>query len=349
MKLFVSITPHGFGHAAQTIPVINALTERTQCDVTIQSDLPNHFLNERLRQPFQHLQSIGDFGMIMHDPMQVNISASHHQYLEVAEQWEMLVSKQMTQIEQSAPDVVISNVSFISCVAASRLGIPCIALSSLNWYDIYSQICQSMPDAQRVGELMQSAYLAADKFFRLTPSMAMPWMTNSELVPPIVEQSINKTTVPQLDSNYNWALIAFGGIPFDQDPTKWQLPDDWATIVPPALASLEHRRYPTTDFDCGFPELLQAVDVVITKPGYGTFVNTAYHSTPILYLPREQWPESPALIDWVSCHAVAKCMPADAMTSGWLVGNMNSVLDEAIPNSFAIGGEHSIANTILSI
>ncbi len=64
---------------------------------------------------------------------------------------------------------------------------------------------------------------------------------------------------------------------------NWLLPGEWNV-----------QRDDARSFELAglaFSDLLASVDAVVTKPGYGTFVEAACSGIPILYLERDDWPE----------------------------------------------------------
>jgi hypothetical protein len=61
--LVVSISGHGFGHVAQTAPILNLLHERMpQLRRTVRSAVPLAYLRSRIHVPFDYLPSHGDIG-----------------------------------------------------------------------------------------------------------------------------------------------------------------------------------------------------------------------------------------------------------------------------------------------
>ena len=48
-----------------------------------------------------------------------------------------------------------------------------------------------------------------------------------------------------------------------------------------------------------FIDLLTSCDAIITKTGYGTLVEAVASQTPVICIERGNWPEEPALFDWV--------------------------------------------------
>jgi hypothetical protein len=79
--LVVSISGHGFGHVAQTAPILNLLPERTpQLQLTVRSAVPLSHLRSRIRVPFDHLPSEGDIGMVMSSALDVRVEQSRAAY-----------------------------------------------------------------------------------------------------------------------------------------------------------------------------------------------------------------------------------------------------------------------------
>ena len=86
--LVVSISGHGFGHVAQTAPVLNALHERMpQLRLTVRSAVPLPHLRSRIRVPFDHLHSEGDIGMVMSSALDVRVGESRAAYRAFHEDW----------------------------------------------------------------------------------------------------------------------------------------------------------------------------------------------------------------------------------------------------------------------
>jgi UDP-N-acetylglucosamine:LPS N-acetylglucosamine transferase len=51
-----------------------------------------------------------------------------------------------------------------------------------------------------------------------------------------------------------------------------------------------------------FLDVLASCDLLLCKPGYGSFAEAACNGTPVLYVAREDWPEEPYLIAWLEAH-----------------------------------------------
>lgn len=79
--LLVCISAHGFGHVAQTAPVLNALHELVpDVRITIRSRAPLDHLRQRIHAPFQDLREAGDIGMVMSSALDVNANDTASAY-----------------------------------------------------------------------------------------------------------------------------------------------------------------------------------------------------------------------------------------------------------------------------
>ena len=65
-------------------------------------------------------------------------------------------------------------------------------------------------------------------------------------------------------------------------------------------------------------DLVGAVDVVVTKPGYGTFTEAACNGTPVLYQRRKDWPEQDCLIAWLQEYGRCQAIGEDELLRGFL-------------------------------
>ena len=140
--LVVSISGHGFGHVAQTAPILNVLYPRmphpaTQLRLTVRSTVPLAHLGSRIHAPFEFRPSEGDVGMVMSSALDVLVGDSSTAYRAFHADWEKRVADEAQLLRELNADFVFSNVGYLALAGAQRAGIPNAALCSLNWADIY--------------------------------------------------------------------------------------------------------------------------------------------------------------------------------------------------------------------
>lgn len=343
--LVVSISGHGFGHVAQTAPILNALhAQHPQIRFTVRSSAPETHLRSRIHAPFTHLSSEGDIGMPMTSAIAVDVAQSRAAYQAFHANWEERVAAEAQLLRELQADLVFSNVGYLPLAGAQQAGIANVALCSLNWADIYRHYCGDGEITQQI----QACYAQADAFLRATPGMAMTDLANLLPVEPIADVGKNRRN--ELNSLLNLApedklvLVSLGGIasrlPMERwsriAGVRWLVQRSWQ-VAHPDTVILE-------DLPMSFSDLLASCDVLLTKPGYGSFVEATASGVPVLYLARPDWPETAALIDWLQQHGTSLEISSHAAESGDLAVSLQTVLQAHRPTAHAPNGAQQVAN-----
>ena len=348
--LFVDISAHGLGHLAQTAPVLNALRQRLpELRLTLRSDLPEHRLRARIHGTFAHIAATSDFGYVMHDATEIDLPASAAAYRTAHAHWPSRVTGEADFLRALAPDLVLSNVAYLPLAGAKAAGIPSIAMCSLNWADLFAHFFADAPWASAVQSEIDEAYTSAP-FMRLTPAMPMPRLTRLINLTPVAEPAHTRRTELREalggSAETRLVLIAFGGIqkhlPLDEWPhtpgVQW-LNGAVTGDGPAALHSLS--ALPWT-----FSEILASVDAVLTKPGYGTFVEAACAGIPVLYVRRPDWPEQDALIDWLHANTRAHEIEESTLLRGEFTPSLHALWDQAPPQCPVAEGAAQAADVL---
>ena len=318
--LLADISGHGFGHLAQTAPVLNALRYRLpELQLTIRSGLPYTLLQQHIAGHFTHIPLASDFGLCMKNAVDVDVPASIQRYQALHAQWDTQVLAYAQALAQIKPDLVLANVSYLALAAAQVAQIPTLAMCSLNWLDIFFSYAGTAPGLSNIRTQMVDAYNSATVFLRLTPGMPMPHFQRLTEIGPVARHSTPSSL--QLHSKLGLAptekfiLVAMGGI-------TMPLPSTWPTlpgvhwIVPGETALQRTDMLALESIAMSFSELLAACDGVMTKSAYGTFVEAALCSTPVMYVERPDWPEEPSLVAWIKQHNCAQGISREQFEQG---------------------------------
>lgn len=334
--LLVCITAHGYGHAAQSVPVLNALHALIpDLRITIRSQVPLVYLRERLSAPFEYLREGGDIGMLMSSALDVRVDDTAAAYQRLHRDWGMHVRIEARQLEEIAPDFVLSNVSYLPLAGAYHAGIPCAAMSSLNWGDIFDHYCGATSGAHHVTEEIRRSYAHAQAFLRLTPGMAMDDLPNRLPAGPVAHlgrdrrDEIRRRAGLRLDEKL--VLVSLGGVEnklsIDRWPSirgvRWLVPAGWHSAHPDALV-LE-------SLDMPFSDLLASADALLCKPGYGSFVEAACAGVPVLYVERPDWPETPCLTQWLAKHGRSREIARAGLTAGSFAQDLQALWQMPAP------------------
>jgi hypothetical protein len=329
--LLVYISGHGFGHVAQTAPVLNRLRQLApDLRLTVVSAVPAAHLRSRIHGDFQHIPDAVDFGMKMVSALDVLPQESLEAYREFHRDWSQKIAVEVSRIESLAPDFVLTNVAYLPLAAARKADIACATMCSLNWIDILHHYCGDMPSAEAVLTQMREAYAAADRFLRITPGMVMAALPNMAPIGPIarIGQS-SRTEIVQrlgLSADDKLVLVSMGGIATDSPMAGWPAIPGVRWLVPPEWAVPREDVSTLTDVDMDFTDVLASCDAMLCKPGYGSFTEAACNGVAVLYVSRKDWPEEPCLVSWLE--QAGRCL--EISREAFEAGQFQQALDELL-------------------
>lgn len=352
--LFVDLSAHGFGHVAQTAPVINALYQRVPgLYITVRGTFPAKVLRTRILPSFHHLPDGDPIGMVMGSAVDVLVAESHCAYRHFHAGWSVKVEREAAFLRQLAPDLVLSNVPYLSLTAAARAGIPAIALSSLNWADIYHHYCGHLPGAAAIGTEIREAYSAAQVFLRIEPGLPMTDRDNLQVLGPIAALGCQRRAelerVLRLADGKRVVLIALGGVDTRLPTECWPTVPGVTWLVPNNWHSRRDDVVPFERVPMPFLDLLASSDAVLTKPGYGTFVEAACNGIPVLCMKRPDWPESPHLTRWLADHGTLVELDREQILAGDMLIPLTRLLARPRPGPVVPRGVDQAAALLASM
>lgn len=354
--LLVALSSHGFGHLSQAAPVINQLRALIpNLRLTIRAAFPADQIKRRIFNPDVLQPVADDFGMVMRNALTVDLSASVHAYqtfhASLPERIEQL-SKEL--IEQKV-DLVLADIPYLTLAAAKKAGIPSVALCSLNWADILEHALLlgasnayvntaaqqtispklALVGAEIVREI-RGIYQQTDYFLLPAPSMPMPTLTNTLAIGPVCTPGVRHREALALNTQVSedawFVLVGMGGMTFDLELVEWpthMLGKPIHYIVADNIAQTSRHPQVISEIQTGlsYSDLVASADLILTKPGYGMFVEAAADGVPVLYVERRDWPEAQALTDWL--HSVAHCaeISTEALHRGDFAGEMRKLLE----------------------
>jgi len=305
--LVIDISGHGLGHLAQVSPVISRLAPIVpDLQLTIRTSLSEKLLHSWIKTPFRYLAADLDRGMIMQDAITVDVSASCTWYEAFHADYEERLKRDVRLLESLRPDLLLADVPYIGIEAAHQLGIPAVALCSLNWSDIYRHYCHQHKACDRIADRILFAYAKADIFLQPQPAMPMPGFENTQQIPPIarVGRSSRKKLQSLMERRQpnRFILLSLGGIGMQFPPEALPVLQDTVWIVPDNFEGNRQDILRQSILGTPYIDLLASVDLVLTKTGYGALVEAVVNQVPVLCIERSGWPEEPVLFDWCRQH-----------------------------------------------
>lgn len=329
------------------------LTLMPDAQFVIQSAVGKRFFETRIPSNFVYLYGNLDPGIAMVDSLTVDRRSTRDAYLSFHKHRELHLADQMRILELVAPDVLVSDIPYLSLVAAKRLGIPTAAICSLNWADILAGYFAGDPEVETIIRELVESYQGAEVFLAPEPSMPMTWLSNKVLVGPVALLGSNRRPEIQqrlrLNEKTKIALLAFGGL--DLEITVEHLPQSdnlvWLT------QSTESKRradiVAKETLGLAFSDILASADAIITKPGYGIFTEAACHGIPVVSIERPDWPETPYLVRWLRRHVAFATTSRAALENGTLSTVLEPLWGARIEPAIAPSGAGEAARMILAL
>ena len=330
--IWCSISGHGFGHAAQVVPVLNALGKQIP-DLTaiLRTTVPSSFFEPRLEIPWQRSHAAQDIGCIQQGPLTIDVPRTWAAHKRFHENWHAKVQAEAALIRAAAPVFVLSDISHLAIAAGAEASLPAFGLCSLSWDLVLANYIGNDPEAEQcVIERIREAYEKAACFIRVTPGLPMKAFHRVYDVGPTGEpaepRSAALRTVLGASDSDCVVLVGFGGIPLETLPfDKLDAMAPFRFIVGgPAPVGLT-RVVSTEALPFSFQTVLASVDLIMTKPGYGTIVEAVALQKPVVYVRRYNFADEQSLVDYLHRYGRG----AELAVDDFLAGRWKTILSTA--------------------
>jgi hypothetical protein len=288
------------------VPVLNALgTLVPGVTAILRTTVPASFFRDRLTIPWD-LQAVQqDVCCIQDGPLKIDIDetwASHHRFHQT---WEARLSNEVAAMQAASPTLVIADTPYLALEAGSRAQIPTVALASFTWDLVLKEYCHTTDHShQQLIQCIRESYAKADMALRITPAPKINAFSNISDIGPIASPASPErdrlASALALAPNERTVLVGFGGIPLTSLPLEqieqlryYRFLFDGP--VPPGYS----RIHSTTTLPFSFKTLIASVDIIMTKPGYGTIVEAVALQQPVVYVRRYNFADEPPLVDYL--------------------------------------------------
>lgn len=358
-QVLLALSAHGYGHLSQVAPVINALREAVpNMQLSVQGNFPKAVIGRRIEGEFELYCEPADVGCAMHSPSEIDWSTTQSWYQQFHANWDRHLAKEVKLLQDLKTDLIIADVPYLPLAAARKLDIPSVAYSSLNWVDILLENPPVAAALEHEIEQMRLAYASADYFIQPEPGIPTSWLaqygnTQSLQIDPVAatpkQRSAELKKTLQLDDNAKLILIGLGGIPGSHTAEQWpQLPQvHW--LVDTDNLSGRKDIHPSSDLGWSYPDLVGSVDLVVTKPGYGTFTEAARCGVPVLNIARDLWAETPFLIQWLEKFVAFKTVSLKQTLNGEIGEEITALLVQGHRAGMKSSGVEQAVELLLSL
>jgi L-arabinokinase len=306
------ISGHGFGHASRSVEVINALVARRPGLRVIVRSQVAPWLIRRTADPVVELMPVEtDTGVVQIDSLRLDVAASLARARDFMASFARRVAAEAAFLREQQASVVVADVPPLGIAAGRAAGLPAIALGNFTWDWIYAHYDGGADLARQLGETYAQATLG----LRLPMSGGFDTVPRVQDVPFVARRSsrdrgdTRRALGLPLDARV--VLSSFGG--YGPGPVNRPSVPGYHVLWPGDIdeAAMYRRGY-------RYEDLEKAVDVIVSKPGYGIISECVAHDIPLLYTSRGDFREYQVLVDamprFLRCAFIA---PEELFSGEW--------------------------------
>lgn len=312
------ITGHGYGHAVRSSQVIDRLQEcRADLKIYVRSTAPGWLFKRAI---FQSRQAI-DVGIVQKDSLDMDLEGTLQACRVLHRNLPRLIAQEINFIKKYQIGLILGDIPPIGFEIAARAAIPSMGIGNFTWSQIYRAYIRNHPDFAPLIEEMEGFYSRATLALALPYPCGLDVFPQREPIPWIARcSSLTKHEAREalrLPQSAIVVLLSFGGLGLNRFPwTRLKDLDEFFFVTTgESRQTLENVRV-LPEAQRKYEDLVRAVDVIVTKPGYGIVADAISHQVRILYTDRGEFAEYPYLVHALDDCATAEFVPQDELLSG---------------------------------
>jgi len=333
------VSGHVFGHASRQIEIINAVRERRpDLPIVVRTGAKRWIFDLTLKSAVDFRPAECDTGIAQIDSLRLDEAETLRRAGDFYATFDERVRAEAAFLREVKAALVVADLPPLGIAAAHEAGVPSIASGNFTWDWIYEGYDPEEKGLPHLVPLIRDATALASCFVRLPMwggfEMAPPERTTD--VPLVARRSSRKPLETRralgLPLDRKLVLLSFGG-----HGLKGMAPEAFASfggeyaavltghleISAPARESgrgvLEFDEQALYDQGWRYEDLVAAVDVVATKPGYGIIAECAANDTALLYTSRGHFVEYEVLVQEMPRYVRSQFIPQEALFAGdWL-------------------------------
>jgi hypothetical protein len=341
------VSGHGFGHASRAIEVANALVERRpELPVIIRSSVAPWLVARTAKPGIELSAAQVDTGVIQIDSLTLDARGS----IALAETFMSAIDERVEAevdfLRASDALLTVADLPALGIAAGAAAGLPAVALGNFTWDWIYEHYAGGAAVARQIGEIYSRATQALrlpmwGGFATLPRITDLPFVARrSERDPGEVRDALG---IPR---DARVVLASFGGYGVAElDVPAIEKIRGYHVLLPGMIDedAMYRRGY-------RYEDLVRAVDVVMTKPGYGIISECLANGTALLYTSRGDFREYPVLVEAMPKFLRCAFIDQDDLFAGRWQPHLDALLAQPEPPTRpAVNGADVAADILLTL
>jgi hypothetical protein len=286
------VSGHGFGHASRTIEVINALlTQRDNLRLVVRTSADKWLFDRTVRAPrpnvFEYHHAEVDTGVVQIDSLHLDEGATIRVAREFMQSLDRRLGREVRFLKEQHAALVVADVPPLGIAAASAAGLPSVVLGNFTWDWIYS----AYPDSGEVVAACGAAYSRADVALRLPMHGGFATIPQIVDLPFVARRSRRDPAQTRAAMGFpagRLVLVSFGGYGIHRlDEAAVERLEDYVVL----MSGVNFDEQAMYAAGLRYEDIVRAVDVVVSKPGYGIIAECIANDAALLYTSRGHFVE----------------------------------------------------------
>jgi len=315
-------------------------------------------LARTIRRPYTLVAGPCDSGIVQSSSAQHDDAATVDAALAFYDTYTARVDDEAGLLRDAKADLIVGDIPPLAFDVAAALGAPAIAIGNFTWDWIYETHPGFRDRAPHVLESIRLAYGRATRALELPFGAGFDVFPRVQRVPLVARRPTRGRVVTRahfgLPSTGRVALLSFGGYGLPSlDLAAVDCLGDWTVVTTDrtrtaaaTAAAIVVSEDAFTD-SVRYEDLVAAVDVVITKPGYGIIAECISSDTAMLYTSRGSFREYDLLVSEMPRYLRCRFIAQDELFGGRWREPLEALLAQpAPPEMMAVDGAEVVGRMI---
>lgn len=289
------LSGHGYGHMTRACEVLAEVRRRSPgVGLAVVGSVPEALVRRAIPGDLLFRRASCDVGLVQRDALHVDEERTADACVAFEATWDGRADEEAAFLRDAGVRLVVADIPPLAFEAAHRAGIPSVGLGNFSWDWIYRHLSTRQPALDASAGRAARAYRRAALLLELPFAGDLSAFTKRERIGLVAR----RPRLSRAESRRRLGLdgrpavlLSFGGVGLPAlegrgapapAAFRWLLPSE----VDGRLDAL----------GLTYPDVVHAVDVVVTKPGYGIVSDAIAAGTRLVYTERGDFPEYPILV-----------------------------------------------------
>lgn len=338
------VSGHGYGHATRVGEVLRTVRGlEPRMPMAVVTAGPARLYRRAVPESLEVRYLECDVGLVQKDALAMDEPATVDRWRAFVQGDRDRIAGEARWLRQKGARAVLGDIPPLAFTAAAEAGVASIGLSNFSWDWIYRYMSSRFPGLAEAADWAAASYRRCGLLLQLPFAGDLSAFPRREEIPlvarsPLTSRAQTRQLLDLPDGPL--ALVSFGGLGLPRfDPGVLERVEGWRFV----LTGLETggrgdttRNATVLDVDRAaalgleYIDIVGAVDVCITKPGYGIVSDAIAARTRMVYTERGDFPEYAILVG-----EMGRWLPSRHVSNADLLsGRLEPVLEEVLAVPF---------------